>query len=170
MSTHDWTKFTKRINIKVAAQDIYNAWITRNNIETWFLRSSEFTDKADRLRQCDDVIHTGDTYKWMWHGYPNSVVEDGEILEANGKNTIRFTFSGPPESPMVVTVKITEEEGESIVSLTQENIPLDDDGRMNFHVGRGEGWTFYLANLKSILEGGIDLRNKNEKLTKMINS
>lgn len=30
--------------------------------------------------------------------------------------------------------------------------------------------TFYLANLKSILEGGVDLRNKNEALKKMLNS
>ena len=145
MSTHDWTKFTKRINILAAPQDIYNAWTTRNNIEGWFLRSSQFTDKSDTLRQCDDAIHAGDTYKWMWHGFTNCVVEDGKILEANGKDTIKFTFAGPPDSPMIVTVKITKEKGESIVTLTQENIPLDDDGRMNFHVGCGDGWTFYLS-------------------------
>jgi hypothetical protein len=33
-----------------------------------------------------------------------------------------------------------------------------------------EGWVFYLANLKSFPEGGIDLRNKNEKLKSVINS
>jgi len=170
MSINDWTRFTKRININVAVQDIYNAWTIRNNIESWFVRFSEFTDKSETLRQCDNAIHEGDNYKWMWHGYPNSVVEDGKILEANGKDSIKFTFSGPRDSPMIVTVKIWEEDDQSIISLTQENIPVDDDGRMNFHVGCGEGWTFYLANLKSILEGGVDLRNKNEKLTKMINS
>jgi hypothetical protein len=26
------------------------------------------------------------------------------------------------------------------------------------------GWTFYLANLKSVIEGGVDLRNKNVDL------
>lgn len=170
MSTHDWTRFTKRININATPQDIYNAWTTRNHIENWFVRFSEFTSKSETLRQCEEAIHTGDTYKWMWHGYPDSVIEDGKILEANGSDKISFTFSGPPASPMVVTVKISEEESQSIVSLTQENIPVDDKGRMSFHVGCGEGWTFYLSNLKSILEGGIDLRNKNVKLAKMINS
>jgi hypothetical protein len=37
-------------------------------------------------------------------------------------------------------------------------------------VGCGEGWTFYLTNLKSILEGGVDLRNKEMKLKNVINS
>jgi hypothetical protein len=32
------------------------------------------------------------------------------------------------------------------------------------------GWTFYLANLKSYLEGGVDLRNKNLALNNMVNS
>lgn len=33
-----------------------------------------------------------------------------------------------------------------------------------------EGWTFYLTNLKSILEGGFNLRNKNNKLGDVVNT
>ena len=62
------------------------------------------------------------------------------------------------------------DEGETIVELTQFNIELDDRSKSIFHVGCMQGWTFYLANLKSIMEGGIDLRNKNEKLKRMMNS
>jgi hypothetical protein len=40
----------------------------------------------------------------------------------------------------------------------------------NYHVGCKAGWTFYLANLKSILEGGIDMRNKKTRLKEMLNS
>ena len=58
----------------------------------------------------------------------------------------------------------------TIVELTQDNIPPDDNPATNLHIGCGEGWTFYLANLKSYLEGGIDLRNKNEKIQGVINS
>ena len=56
------------------------------------------------------------------------------------------------------------------MELTQEKIPLDEESKVNYHLGCMEGWTFYLANLKSILEGGIDLRNKNVNLTKVINA
>lgn len=60
------------------------------------------------------------------------------------------------------------ESGESILRLDQFEIGSDDD--RNIFLGCGEGWTFYLANLKSILEGGMDLRNKNEKIRAVINS
>jgi len=39
-----------------------------------------------------------------------------------------------------------------------------------FYIGCGKGWTFYMANLKSILEGGIDLRNKNAAIQNVINA
>lgn len=98
------------------------------------------------------------------------MVEFGEIVEVNGTDLIKFTFGGASAANMTVSVTIKNEEGEKIVELTQENIPEDEDGKTKYHLGCMEGWTFYLANLKSILEGGIDLRNKNEKLQKVINS
>ena len=102
----------------------------------------------------------------MWYGWCDDVVEKGKILEANGKDFIKFTFG----KAGIVNVQIKTEENETIVELTQEEIPVDEESKFNFYVGCGEGWTFYLANLKSILEGGIDLRNKNIKLTRVINS
>ncbi|MCX6145380.1 MAG: hypothetical protein NTZ35_19410 [Ignavibacteriales bacterium] len=88
------------------------------------------------------------------------------IEEANGRDSLRFTFAGS----CLVSVNMTVDGGLTIVELRQENIPLDEASRVNYHLGCMTGWTFYLANLKSILEGGIDLRNKNEKLHKLVNS
>jgi hypothetical protein len=68
------------------------------------------------------------------------------------------------------TVRICQEQGETLVELKQDQIPDDDLGRMTWHVGCKTGWTFYLANLKSLYEGGIDLRNKNMNLQEMMNS
>jgi hypothetical protein len=65
-------------------------------------------------------------------------------------------------------VFLKEEEGEKIVELLQENIPSDEAGRHMWHVGCKTGWTFYLANMKSLFEGGIDLRNRNVKLQHVI--
>ena len=47
---------------------------------------------------------------------------------------------------------------------------IGPDEKLRLYIGCGEGWTFYLANLKSMLEGGIDLRNKNDKIKGVINS
>jgi len=57
-----------------------------------------------------------------------------------------------------------------VVSLTQKNIPTDDQNKINTRLGCDSGWSFYLVNLKSIYEGGLDLRNKNEKLKSMLNA
>lgn len=93
-------------------------------------------------------------------------MEAGEILEANGKDRFRFSFG----KAGICTVTIKEENGQHIVELVQDNIPDDEQGKHYWHLGCKTGWTFYLANLKSLLEGGIDLRNKDESLKNVINS
>lgn len=166
MSTYDWSRFVTRINVKASVDTLYNAWTTRAGIESWFLRLSEFKQRNGSIRDNDDNVNIGDTYKWLWYGHPDETVEYGEILDLNDTDYLKFSFG----KAGVCTVRIKTEEGENIVELTQEEIPTDEKGMQSFHVGCKTGWTFYLANLKSILEGGVDLRNKNEKLHEMLNS
>ena len=169
MADYDWTRFTLRINVSASPEALYKAWATRRGIESWFLRLSEYS-RSNVLLEADEPVQQGDGYKWQWFGYPDSVVEYGKVLQANGKDFFEFTFGGPAGSPMHVSVAFRTEEGETIVELTQYNIAVDDRSKSNFHVGCMQGWTFYLANLKSLMEAGIDLRNKNEKLQRMMNS
>lgn len=163
---YDWSKFRTRIPVKAGIQEIYDAWTTAVHIQKWFLRSAEYTTPDGSIRQAGSPVEAGDQYTWMWFGYGNDVYQKGRIIEANGKNLFRFSFEGNCE----VSVSIQEEAGEVVVELVQSNIPLDDKSRANIHVGCSGGWTFYLANLKSILEGGIDLRNKNENIKNVISS
>jgi len=164
--SYDWSRFTKRINIKAPVQKIYDVWATRIGLEYWFLREADFKKPSGEPVNNNAHIQEGDTYTWRWHGYDNSVSESGEILAANGADYLKFRFGNAGN----VAVNISMHEGESIVELTQDEIPQDEKGKAHYHVGCGEGWTFYLANLKSMLEGGIDLRNKNERIQKVINS
>jgi uncharacterized protein YndB with AHSA1/START domain len=166
MPAYDWSKFSTRININTEIKDIYAAWATQSGLEKWFLRLAEFMKPDNTPRADRDRIAKGDSYRWLWYGYDDSVVEKGTILDANGNDRIRFTFA----ESCIVTITIKKEESETIVELVQENIPLDEAARVNYHLGCMTGWTFYLANLKSILEGGLDLRNKNQSVTKVINA
>ena len=111
-------------------------------------------------------VQKGIKYTWRWHGHNDDATEYGEIIEANGKDLLEFSF-GPA---MKVRIQIKAEEGTNIVELEQYDIPADEKGKTSFHLGCAEGWVFYLANLKSVMEGGIDLRNKNEHIKKVINS
>ena len=162
---YDWSRFELRIDVKCNIEDAYQAWATKQGLEKWFLRKANFTNSGLAVGPAD-YVHKGDEYEWYWFGWSDEMVEKGTILEANGKDLLRFVFGNAGE----VSIRIFPEKDIMIVELRQEKIPLENNGQVNFHLGCSKGWVFYLANLKSILEGGIDLRNKNDQLKNVINS
>lgn len=166
MQAYNWSQFKLRIPVNAGKKEIYAAWSSQQGLESWFLRKAEFTKADGSPREATGSIQIADSYVWMWHGWPDEVVEKGVILQENGTDLVKFSF-GPAGN---VTVTITEEEGQAMVTLLQDEIPLDDHSKTFYHIGCTKGWIFYLANLKSILEGGIDLRNRNIELQDVINS
>lgn len=156
MPDERWTKFKLVADYNAPVRVIYEAWATQAGMESWFLRNASFYAISERQRDANEFIQTEDTYLWHWHGYPDTEYEKGSILKANGTDFIKFTFSGGS----VVSVKIESKYNLTFVELVQENIPIENDPSRNLFVGCQTGWLFYLTNLKSILEGGIDLRNK----------
>ena len=165
-ASYDWSRFVVRIAIKAPADKLYHAWATREGMEYWFLRLSEYKKPDGAIRGNKEYVEKGDTYKWLWHGWPDDTVEHGTILDCNGKDFFKFSFGKAGNCG--VTIK--KEEGEMMIELVQDRIPTDEQGMHYWHLGCKTGWTFYLANLKSLYEGGIDLRNKNEKLQQVLNS
>ena len=166
MADFNWSRFMVRINVKASREKLYWRWATKEGIESWFLRKSDYKNSVGTLRGNNEFVQTGDTYSWWWHGYPDDVAEHGEILDCNGKDFFKFKFGGAGNC----TVTIYKKQEENIVELLQDEIPTDDMAKQNWHIGCKTGWTFYLANLKSLLEGGIDLRNKNEQLQNVLNA
>lgn len=166
MSKHDWSQFTRRISIKAPLLAVYRAWTTPVNLETWFLRHAEFRISNGEIRERTGQVYSGDTYEWLWYGHPDTAVEKGRVIETNGVDTVKFSFAGGA----FVSVHMEPMGDEVMVSITQAEIPTDENGKVNYNMECQVGWTFYLANLKSILEGGLDLRNKNDKLKNVVNS
>lgn len=162
--SRDWSSFTRRITVNQPGRAIYEAWAVPSRVERWFLRTAEYVGFDGKPKNRDLAVETGDAYLWRWHGYLDDVHESGTIIEANGLNRFAFTFT----QDCLVTVTIKEENGETVVELTQSRIPEDSD--RGIYVDCSYGWTFYLANLKSVLEGGIDLRNKNVDIQNVVNS
>ena len=165
-TANDWSQFVVRINIQAPVQKLYDACATRAGMEHWFLRVSEYKKPDGDLRHELEHAEADDTYKWLWHGWPDETVEYGTILEANGKDLFRFSFGKAGNC----TIRIFRDIGETFVEIAQDSIPDDEHGRFFWHLGCKTGWTFYLANMKSMYEGGIDLRNKNELLQGLINA
>lgn len=159
-----WKKFVRRIPVKATKKDLYHAWATADGINSWFLRKCTYTDLEGNECSPTMPIEKG-TYLWVWHGHPDTVFEKNEVLESNGIDYFKFGFEG-----CVVTVNIEEKEGYCMVTLTQEEVLFNENPDENLYVQCGFGWTFYLTNLKSIYEGGIDLRNKDMEVKGVLNA
>ena len=162
MENFDWTRFTRRIIIKAPIATIYDAWTKAGEIEKWFLKEAKFYDANGGELPKNTPASAGNGYHWIWYVYEET--EKGEILEANGVDFVRLTFANS-----ILEVKLVQHESGVIVELTQKGIPQDDNSRQYIRLGCHAGWTFYLINLKSIYEGGIDLRNTDENLPGMLN-
>ena len=163
MQNFDWTRFTKRIAVKCDITTMYSAWAKSGELERWFLSNAVYFDEYQNMIDPNSQTQTGYTYAWDWHLYP--ITEHGKIIEANNKDLLRFSFAEDCE----VEIRLTISGDHTIVELTQKNIPTDDRSKEKIRLGCASGWAFYLVNLKSIYEGGLDLRNKTPELKHMLN-
>ena len=164
MEDFDWTSFTKRIAVKTSLSEIYDAWTKASELEKWFLKKVNFyySDKTSFEHNANVLKNT--SYEWYWYLYDEPM--KGRITDANGKDFIQFTFEGE----CLVDVSLKETDEFVIITLRHHNIPLDNNSKQYIRLGCSNGWAFYLTNLKSVYEGGLDLRNKDEKLLSMINN
>ncbi len=166
MAGFNWKIFVTRVPVNAPVEKLYWCWATKAGMEFWFLRLSEYKTPNGELRNNNELVQKNDTYKWQWHGWDDETTEHGVILDSNGKDFLKFSFGNAGNC----SVSIKEENGQPIVELVQDEIPVDEQGMQHYHLGCKTGWTFYLANLKSLLEGGIDLRNRDENLKNVVNS
>jgi len=164
MKNFDWTTFTKRIAIKATLPDIYNAWAKASEIEKWFLSNAIYFDANEKPVSKEAQIEKGFRYEWNWYLY--DITERGKITGSNGKDFLQFSFAGE----CLVDIRLSTRDDCAIVELTQKNIPTDYVSKQGIRLGCESGWSFFLVNLKSVYEGGLDLRNKNTNLKGMVNS
>ncbi len=151
-ASYDWTIFTRTKFIRASREEIYNAWTQSGQLTKWFLKSATYETAEGPARASSENFQAGDAYTWTWHGYDGE--EQNKVLEANGVDRVVFGFA----EQCRVTVTITPKEDGHEVVLVQDQIPATEDAKVNWHLGCSTGWVTYLMNLKSVLEGGLDLR------------
>jgi uncharacterized protein YndB with AHSA1/START domain len=166
MQEYHWNSFTKRITINAPTFSLYVAWATKTGLESWFLRDAIISKSDGTLRADDEPFEAGDHFEWRWHGYNDDTVDRGKVISANGKDQLSFSFSGKN----TLSVNFLIEENELICSIEQKMHQETEEEKRYFYIECSLGWTFYLANLKSVFEGGNDLRNRNVAIQKLINA
>jgi hypothetical protein len=160
---NNWSEFKLRVNTTASVGKAYEALSTPGGLETWFLRKAELSS-GGKLRQASEKMQKGDEYAFHWHGYPDSKAHTGRWLGGDGKSVVSFTFS----QELPVTVSLYRECDETIIELTETFDPTDEGVARNHYLGNMKGWIFYLINLKSVLEEGLDLRNRKVELQNVL--
>ena len=149
MKDFDWTQFSKRIFINTNLDSVYNAWTKQEELEKWFLSKARFNSRDGKEIISSENVTSESTYKWNW--FAHNHFEEGTIRQANRIDYLEFTFAGNCK----VQVRLSNVKDQILVELTKTEIPLDNSSKENIRLGCAFGWTFYLINLKSILEGGL---------------
>ena len=153
--SNNWSEFKLRINTTASVEKAFKAVATPGGLESWFLREAGVT-AGGKHRAKGDMIQKGDEYHFQWHGHPDTMRHSGRFLSTDGKSVISFTFS----QDLPVTISIYRECEETIVELAETFDPTVEEVARNHYLGNMKGWIFFLINLKSILEGGLDMRNR----------
>lgn len=161
---YDWTKFKKQIFIQASPEKVFDAWTKPNDIVKWFIAQADYTSPDGDLRLADATVQAGDKYYWRWH---QDLEMRGEILKVEDNHTLQFTFgdkeAGSNEK-IIVTVEVSESEpGTTLLELTQENMADTPEAHSTWHLSCNLGWSFFMTNLKALLEHGVDLREYSQE-------
>lgn len=175
----DWTQFQLGIFIKARPEEIHTLWTTGHGLGRWFLRTAEFAPAPDtsskskkakptpfpegQVRAEVEACRAHDLYRWEWY-YDGGITGEGRMTQMRPPTRLGFTFG----NQMEVEVGIRKQGAWCEVILRQFKIPDTPQGRFSLHMGCRVGWTFFLTNLKSVAEGGPDLREIDRLRTKQL--
>lgn len=158
MTVYDWTRFKRQIFIKAPVADVFAAWAVPQNIVKWFIAYAEVVDGGGQPRAASEPVQSGDRYYWRWH---QDLETRGAFLAVVENELLRFTFGNKTavsDEKVIVTVRVVPEVDCTRLELVQENMADTPDAHAYWHMGCNMGWSFFMTNLKGLLEHRVDLR------------
>jgi len=144
-SSYDWSKFTLKIFIKAPQSRVFDAWLNDKSITKWFTSSARHDARK------------GGNIAWGWQAGDTF---EGKFVSIKKNQSIVFTFGNHGEKVRVRTLKSGHG---TVCEIHQYDMRTSPKDRWMMHRGCLQGWTFFLANLKSVLENRKDLRSKDPK-------
>jgi uncharacterized protein YndB with AHSA1/START domain len=163
-TAHDFSTFKLRVNVKTSIENAFQSWATPAGMQSWFLGKITYTDAQGKERGANEMAQAGDDYAMYFGSNPVEPAVKGKILKSNDKNLFSFSFA----NDIPVTITIYTEHGETLIELIESNLPTEGVAAGKQFASDSKGWVFYLTNLKSVLEGGLDLRNTNTEIKNVI--
>jgi uncharacterized protein YndB with AHSA1/START domain len=142
---NDWTQFKLKIEIKASPAKVFKAWTHAATISKWFTVYTEFEPRKN-----------GRIY-FEWLGDDKF---ESKVLAIKKNEYVTFTFGNKGEKVRVTLKKV---KGGTLLTLHQYDMLTTPQMKWAMHKGCEVGWAFFLTNLKSFLENGIDLRSHDPK-------
>jgi len=161
MEKFDWSYFIRKMYIKVPREQAFAMWVDPLKITQFWLSNAKYFSAGQELPSTDPA-GTGNHYEWSFY---SGLVMKGQILDVIPNQLFKFTFGKKYQNSdemVEVSVFMADDDEGTRIELLQENIGEDEFGRVNYFLSCQMGWLFALTNLKSVLEQGFDLREKDQ--------
>ena len=152
MTPESFTKerFSHGVLLDVSLDEVWSYVATPEGMSKWFLEEVRYTDADGQIRAEDEEGEKGDRYHWKWQ--KNHSVE-GRLLDVISRQRFAFTFGKDFTAEFTLRVQ----DGRTRLVLTQVNHKPNQENEFGF-INCCVCWAFFMTNLKSIAEGGKDLR------------
>ncbi|MBD3648819.1 MAG: hypothetical protein HUJ31_15525 [Pseudomonadales bacterium] len=152
-ASHDWSSFDTFLYYQAKPEDVIRYWQTTSGLEQFFIAGA-FTESTDgSSRDPNDVMQGNDQYAWRFI-HPFELT--GIIQEVTSDSTA-FTFGAGYE----VRVAVKASGDGTLLHLHQSGMQDTPDERVAGSLNCRSCWIYFLVNLKSVIEHGVDLRDMN---------
>ncbi len=142
-------KMIQRYIYQAKPEKVFRALTDAQELTKWFLKEARVELKK------------GGKMRFVWS--PKDKHEN-KILDLVPNKRLRMTWptmgwGGTPRTDTYVTFSLTPKGKYTILQIEHTGFGMGEEWVM-YYAGTYSGWTYYLLNLKSWLEHGIDLRDK----------
>jgi len=138
--------FTTKLAIKTTLPKVWDALATETGLTQWFPSQATLD------------VRSGGSFEFCWGEFRLP----GKFIEVIPQKKLSFTW-WEPKGPITFEL---EKSGDSEVIVTLIARGYQSEGEeLKQYIEETKGWTFFLTNLKSYLEHGIDLRDHNPART-----
>jgi uncharacterized protein YndB with AHSA1/START domain len=134
---------------------VFAAWATPAGLASFFVAEADHRAPGGERRSADEVCVPEDRYHWRWLHGPEL---NGRVLACEPGRKVSYTFG----SKMRFDVELLDREGAIEVALEQSGCASEDPDRAWDHLNCRSCWVYFMTNLKSVLEHGTDLRDRED--------
>jgi hypothetical protein len=148
----NWERFQRSVLVRASIDACHAAIFTSGGLAKWFIGSATYSTSDGLPRAHVARVHMGDDYLWKW--LDKDLELTGQVLNVTHLS-VTFSFG----EAGTVTMSARQEADRVRVTIAQEALPdkpYDKEAFVNCYVC----WSFFLLNLKSVLEHHIDLRER----------